>query len=153
MEKTLESPLDSKEIQSVHPKGIKSWIFTGRTEDETAILWSPDVKNWLILKEPDARKDWRREEKGTTEDEMAGWHCRFDGYEFEQAPGVGDGQGRLACCSPWHRRVGHNWTKLTFNTLKVTSKLNPVRIDSKSKDRINMFSDKFSASLLQVEIC
>ena len=85
LEKTLESPLDCKEIQSVHPKGNQSWIFTGRTdaETETLILWLPDVKNWLLGKDPDARKHWRWEEKGTTEDEMVGWHHWLDGHEFE----------------------------------------------------------------------
>ena len=85
LEKTLESPLDCKEIQPIHPKGNQSWIFIGRTdvEAETLILWSPDMKNWLIWKDPDARKDWRQEEKGTTEDEMVGWHHRLNGHEFE----------------------------------------------------------------------
>jgi len=101
LEKTLESPLDCKEIQPVNAKGNQSWIFIGRTDAEAPILWPLDVKNWLIWKAPDAGKDWRREEKGTIEDETAGWHHRLDGHEFEQAPGVGDGQGRLACCSPW----------------------------------------------------
>ena len=84
LEKTLESPLDYKEIQPVYPKGNQSWIFIGRTdaEAETPILWPPDVKNWLIWKDPDAGKDWRREEKGTTEDEMVGWYHRLDGHEF-----------------------------------------------------------------------
>ena len=84
LEKTLESPLDSKEIQPVHLKGNQSWIFIRRTdaEAETPILWAPDVKNWLIGKDPDAGKDWRQEEKGTTEDEMVGWHHRLDGHEF-----------------------------------------------------------------------
>ena len=106
LEKTLESPLDYMEIQPVHPKGNQSWIFIGRTdvEAETPILWPPDVKNWLIWKDPDAGKDWRQEEKGSTEDEMVGWHHRLDGHEFGQAPGVGDGQGSLACCSPWGHR-------------------------------------------------
>ena len=83
--RTLESPLDSKEIQPVHPKGNQSWIFIGGTdaEAETPILWSPDVKNWLIWKDPDAGKDWRQEEKGTTEDEMVGWHHWLNGHEFE----------------------------------------------------------------------
>ena len=92
LEKTPESSLDCKEIQPVHPKGDQSWVFIGRTdvEAETSILWPPDVKCWFIWKEPDARKDWRQE-KGTTEDEMVGWHHQLDGYEFEQAPGVGDG--------------------------------------------------------------
>ena len=103
LEKTLESPLDSKEIQAVHPKGNQSWIFIGRTnaEAETPILWPPDVKNWLIRKDPDAGKDWRHEEKGTTEDEMVGWHHWLDGHKFQQALGVDDGQGSLACCSSW----------------------------------------------------
>ena len=103
LEKTLESPLDSKEIQPVYPKGNQSWIFFGRTdaEVETPIFWSPDVKNWLIGKDPDAEKDWRREEKGSTEDDIVGWHHRLNGHEFEQAPGVGDGQGSLAYCSAW----------------------------------------------------
>ena len=111
LEKTLESPLDCKEIQPVSPKGSQSWIFIGRidAEAETPILWPPDVKNWLIGKDPDAGQDWRQEEKGTTEDEMVGWHHRLNEHEFEQALGVGDGQGSLASCSPWGRRVGHNW--------------------------------------------
>ena len=102
-EKTLESPLDCKEIQPVHPKGNWSWIFIRRTnvEAETPILWPPDAKNWLIGKDPDAGKDWKQEEKGTTEDEMVGWHHWLDWHEFEQAPGDGDGQGSLAACSPW----------------------------------------------------
>ena len=117
LEKTLESPLDCKEIQLVHPKGNRSWIFIGMTdaEDETPILWPPDAKNWLIRKEPDAGKDWRQEEKGTTEDEMVGWHHWLNGHEFEQALGVGDGQGSPTCCSPWgHKELDRtewlNWT-------------------------------------------
>ena len=88
LEKTLESPLDFKEIKPVHPKGNQSWIFIGRTdaEAETPILWPPDGKNWLIGKDPDAGKDWRWEEKGTTEDEMVGWHHRFNGHQFERTP-------------------------------------------------------------------
>ena len=106
LEKTLESPLNSKEIKPVHPKRNQPWIFIGRTdaEAETPILWLPDVKNWLIGKDPDAGKDWRQEEKGMTEDEMGGWHHWLNGREFEQAPGVGDGQGSLVCCSPWGRK-------------------------------------------------
>ena len=104
LEKTLESPLDFKEIQPVHPKRNQSWIFIERTdaeaEVESPILWPPDVKSQLIWKDPDAGKDWGQEEKGT-EDEMVGWHHRFNGHEFEQAMGVGDGQGSLWCCSPW----------------------------------------------------
>ena len=119
LEKTLESPLDSKEIQSVNPKGNQSWIFIGRTdaEAETPLLWPTDVKNWHIGKDPDAGKDWRWEEKGMTEDELVGWHHWFDGHEFEQVPGVGDGQGSLVCCSPWGQKELDmtewlNWTEM-----------------------------------------
>ena len=110
--------LACKEIQPVHPKGDQSWIVIGRTEAEAEIpvLWPPDVKNWLIGKDPDTGKDWRQEEKGMTEDEMVGWHHQLNGHEFEQALGVGDGQGSLACCSPWGRKELDmtkwlNWTK------------------------------------------
>ena len=116
LEKTLESPLDCKEIKLVHPKGNQPWIFIGRTDAEAPILWPPDVNNWLIGKDPDAGKDWRQEEKGTIEDEMVGWHHQLDGHEFEQAPGVGDRQGSLVCCSPWGRKESDmteqlNWTE------------------------------------------
>ena len=106
LEKTLESPLDCKEIQQVHPRGNQSWIFIGRTDAKakTPVLWPHDANNRLLGKDPDAEKDWRQEEKGTTEDEMDGWHYQLDGHEFEQAPGVGDGQGSLVCCSPWGRK-------------------------------------------------
>ena len=117
LEKTLESPWDCKDIQPVHPKGNQSWIFIGRTdvEAETLILWPPDGRNWLTGKDPDAGKDWRQEKKGMTEDETVGWHHRLNGHEFEQALGVGDGQGSLACCSPWGRKESDmterlNWT-------------------------------------------
>ena len=102
LEKTLERPLDCKEIQPVYPKGNQFWIFIGRTdaEAETPIVWPPYAKNWLIWKDPDAGKDWRREVKRTIEDEMGGWHHWLDGHEFESILGVGDGQGGLACCSP-----------------------------------------------------
>ena len=102
LEKTLESPLDSKEIKPVSPKGNQSWIFIGRTDAkaETPILWPPDAKNWLIGKDPDAGKYWRQEEKGMIEDEMVGWHHQLNGLKFEQALGVGDEQGSLAGCSP-----------------------------------------------------
>ena len=92
LEKTLESPLNSKELQPVNPKGNESWIFIGKTvaEAEAPILWPPDVKSQLIRKDPDAGKDWRQEKKGTTEDEMIGWHHGLSGHEFEQAPGDGE---------------------------------------------------------------
>ena len=102
LEKTLESPLNCKEIQPVHSKGDQSWVFIGRTEveAETPVLWPPHGKSWLIGKDPDAGKDWGQEEKGKTEDEMVGWHHQPNGHEFESTPAVGDGQGGLACCSP-----------------------------------------------------
>ena len=106
LEKTLESSLDCGEIQPVHPKGSQSWVFTGRTdaEAETPILWPPDVKSWLIGKDPDAGRDWKQEEKGMTEDEMAGWHHRLDGHGFGWTQQVGDGQGGLVCCDSWGRK-------------------------------------------------
>ena len=102
LEKTLESPLDGKEMQPVHPKENQSWIFIGRTDAETEalILWPPDVERQLIWKAPDAGKDGKQEDKGTTEDEMAGWHHRLHGHEFQQTLGGGEGQGSLACCRP-----------------------------------------------------
>ena len=114
LEMTLESPWDCKEIQPVNPKGNQYWIFTGRTDTEAPILWSPDVKNWLTGKDPDSGKDWRQKEKGTTEDEMAGWHHWLDGHELEQAPRVGDGQGSLVSYSPRSRKEldMSNWTEL-----------------------------------------
>ena len=106
LEKTLESPLDCKEIKQVHPKGNQSWIFIGRTDAKakTPVLSPPDAKNWLIWKDLYVGKSWRQEDKGTAEDEMVGWHHQVDGNEFEQAPGVGDRQGILACCSSWRCR-------------------------------------------------
>ena len=106
LEKTLESPLDCKEIQPVHPKGNQSWIFIGRTdaEAETPILWPHDGKNWHIWKDPESGKDWRREQKGMTEDELVGWHHWLNGHEFKWTLGVGDGLGGLACCNPWGHR-------------------------------------------------
>ena len=103
LEKTFESPLDCKEVQPVYLKENQSWIFIGRTdaEAETPILWPPYAKNQLIGKDPDTGKDWRQEEKGTTEDETVGWHHQLNGHEFKQALGVSDGQGSLACCHPW----------------------------------------------------
>ena len=120
LEKTLQSPLDCKEIQPVHPKGDQSWVFIGRTdvEAETPILWPPDMKSWLIWKDLDAGKDWRQE-KGTTEDKIVGWYHRLNGHGFGWTPGVGDGQGGLACCGSWGRKESDtteplNWTELNF---------------------------------------
>ena len=124
LEETLESPLDWQEIQPVHPKD-QSWVFIGGTdvEAETPVLWPPDAKRWLILKDPDAGKDWGQEEKGTTEDEMVGWHHRHDGYGFGWTPGVGDGQGGLACCDSWGREKLDmteplNWTEVLLYSSK-----------------------------------
>ena len=103
LEKTLESPLDWKEIKPVNPRGNQFWLFSRRTdaEAEILILWPLDAKNWLIGKDPNAGKDWRQEEKGMTEDKVVGWRHQLNGHEFEQAPGVSDGHGSLACCSSW----------------------------------------------------
>ena len=114
----FESPLDCKEIQPVYPKGDQSWVFTGRidVEAKTPILWPPDVKSWLIWKDHDTGKDWRQEEKGTTEDEMVRWHHWLNGHRFGWTPRVGDGQGGLACCDSWSRKESGmteqlNWTE------------------------------------------
>ena len=122
LEKTLESPLDSEEIKPVNPKGNQSWIFTERTDAESeAPILQP-----LIGKDSNCGKDWRQEEKGMTEDEMVGWYHRFNGHEFEQGPGIGDGQGSLACCSPWgHKELDMterlNWTEKTINSNRYFS--------------------------------
>ena len=114
----LESPLDCMEIQPVHSGGNQSWVFTGRTDAkaETPILWPPHAKSWLIGKDSDFGRDWGQEEKGTTEDEMAGWHHWLDGYEFEWTPGAGNGQGGLVCCDSCGRKESDmterlNWTE------------------------------------------
>ena len=114
LEKALESLWDCKEIQPVHSKGNQPWILIGRTDTEAPIFWPLDVKNWFTGKDPNAGKCWRQE-KGTTEDEMVGWHHWLNGHEFEEALGVGDGQGSLTCYSPWgHKELDKteqlNWT-------------------------------------------
>ena len=120
----------------VYPKRDQSWVFTGRTdaEAETPILWPPDAKSWLFGKDPDAVKDWGQEEKGTTEDEMVGWHHRLDGHGFGWTPGVGDGQGGLGCCGSWGRKESDttewpNWTEL--NTIWVSIYLDINQYNSK----------------------
>ena len=136
LEMTLESPLDCKKIQPVHPKGDQSWVFTGRTdvEAETPTLWPPDAKIWLIGKDPDAGKDWGQEEKGMIEDEMVGWHHRLNGHGFGQTPAVGDGQGGLACCGSWgHKELDttewlnwiRNWNckNIIYNSIKTWNML------------------------------
>jgi len=123
LEKTLEIPLDSKEIKLVNPKENQSWILIGRTDAEanTLLLWLPDVVNWLLGKEPDAGKDWKQEKMGMTKDEMIGWHPWLNGLEFECALGVGDGQGSLVCCWPWGGKESDmtellNWLRTTLNS-------------------------------------
>ena len=126
LEKTLDSPLDCKEVQPVHPKGDQSWVFIRRTDVEAAtpILWPPDAKSWLTGKDPDAGRDWGQEEKGTTEDEMVGWHHWLDGRESGWTPGVGDGLGGLACCGSWGRKESDTaewlkWTELNAMLVSV----------------------------------
>ena len=139
LEKTLESPLDCKEIKPVNPKGSQSWILIGRTdaEAETAILWPPDAKNRLIGEDPDAGKDWRWEEKGTTEGEVVGWHHWLHGHEFEQALRVGDGQGSLACCSPWSCKELNTTERLNWTELNQCYFLKRINIKSNnSKEKL-----------------
>ena len=123
LEKTLESPLDCREIQPVHSKGDQPCVFFGRNDAkaETPILWPPHVKSWLTGKYSDAGRDWGQEEKGTTEDEMAGWYHRLDGWEFEWTPGVGDGQGGLACCDSWGRKELDTTEQLNWTELEITA--------------------------------
>ena len=122
LEKTLESPLDIKEIKPVSPKGNQSWIFIGKTdvEAETPILWPSEVKSWLTGKEPDAGKDWGQEEKGTTEDETVGWHQWLNGHESEKTPGDSEGQGNLVYCSPWGHKSQTQLSYWTTTMLKYT---------------------------------
>ena len=131
-------------------KGNQSWIFIGSTdaEVETPKLWPPDLKNWLLRKDPDGGKDWRQDEKGTTEDEMAGWHHQLDGHEFEQALGVGVGQGNLACCSPWDHKESDttellNWTELSLCcTLEINTPvyINYISVTFKKKESLGSIS-------------
>jgi len=117
LEKTLESPLDCKEIQLVHPKGVQSWIFIGRTDTaaETPILWPPHAKSWVIGKDPGAGRDCGQEEKVTTEDEMAGWHHELNGHEPGWTLGVGDGQGGLVCCDSWGHKESYMTERLNWS--------------------------------------
>ena len=120
LEKTLESPMDCKEIQPVHSKD-QSWMFFGRNDAkaETPVFWPLHMKSWLIGKDSDAGRDWGQEEKGTTEDEMAGWHHRLNGREFEWIPGVGDGQGGLACCYSWGRKESDTTERLNWTDIRI----------------------------------
>ena len=119
LEKTLERPLDCKEIQPIHSEGDQPWVFFGRNDAkaETPVLWPPYAKSWLIGKDSDAGRDWGQEEKGTTEDEMAGWHHRLDGHESEWTPGVGDGQGGLECCDSWGHKESDTTERLNCTEL------------------------------------
>ena len=115
-------PCVHRKLAKSNPKGDQFWVFLGRTDAkaETPVLWPPHAKSWLIGKDSDAGRDWGQEEKGMTEDEMAGWHHRLDGHEFEWTPGVGDGQGGLACCNSWGCKVGHDWaTELNWTELNA----------------------------------
>ena len=123
LKKTLESPLDCKEIQPVHPNRDQSWVFIGRTdaEAETPKLWPPHEKSWLTGKDSDAGRAWGQEDKGTTENKMAEWYHQLNGRESEWTPGVGDGQEGLACCDSWGRRVGHDWATETNWTEQLST--------------------------------
>ena len=139
LEKTLESPLDCKEIQPVHSKGDQPWDFFGRNDAkaETPVLWPPHVTSWLIGKDSNAGRDWGQEEKGTTRGWMAGWHHWLDGCESEWTPGVGDGQGGLVCCNSWGCKESDmteclNWTELNWGCL-VNQSPNPYRALKKKK--------------------
>ena len=124
LEKTLGSPLDCRKIKPIKGKSVLDVHWTTDAEAETPKLWPPDVKNWLLGKDPDTGKDWGQEEMGTTEDGMVGWHHQLDGHEFEQASGVGDGQGSLGCCSPWgSQKVGHDWvTELNWQDSTIAKR-------------------------------
>ena len=146
LEKTLESPLDCKEIQPVHSEGDQPWVFFGRTDAkaETPVLWPPHAKSWLIGKDSDAGRDWGKEEKGTTENEMAGWHHWLDGRESEWTPGVGDGQGGLVCCDSWNRKQSDtteqlNWTDGWFM----------LRLDRKQQNSLKQLS--FNKNTLKIK--
>ena len=133
-----EDSLDCKEIKPVNPKGNQSWIFIGRTDAEakTPIVWPPDAKSWLIGKDPDAEQDWRQEEKGTTDNEMVGWHHRLDGHEFEQAPGVGEGQGSLVCCSPWSCKESDKTERLNWTEKEMIKDTRWGEHDNRNKRKI-----------------
>ena len=130
LEMTLESSLDCKEIQPVHPKGYQSWVFFGRAyaKAETPILWPPHVKSWLIGKDSDAGRDWGQEEKRITEDEMAGWHHWLDGRESEWTPGVGDAQEGLVCCNSWGHKELDMTERLTWTELITNFSLSNINI-------------------------
>ena len=119
LENTLASPLDSKKIKAVYPNRNQPWIFNGRTDAEAPILWPPDAKSQLIGNNPDDGKDWRREEKQATEDEMVGWHHQLNGHKSTQIPGDSEGQGSLVCCSPWGHKESDTTEWLNNNNIHV----------------------------------
>ena len=151
LEKTLGRPLDCKEVQPVHPKGNRSWVFIGRTDAkaETPILWPPhaELTHW---KRSWCGRDWGQEEKGKTEDEMAGWHHRLNGHEFEWIPGAGDGQGGLACCDSWRCKESdtaewteleewYKWTYLQNRNRLTESRLMVTRVKGQGRDRLGVW--------------
>ena len=147
LEKTLECPLDGKEIQPVHSKRDQSWVFFGRKDAkaETLVLWPPHVKSWLIGKDSDTGRDWRQEEKGTTEDEMAGWPHWLYRHEFKWTPGVDDRQGGLACCNSWGHKESDttewlNWTELKLALCCLYRKSKHIRLPC-SRDKQGRWKD------------
>ena len=161
LEKTLESPLDCKEIQPVHPEGDQPWDFFGRNDanTETPVLWPPHAKSWLMGKDSDAGRDWGQEEKGTTEDEMSGWHHWLDGCESEWTLGVGDGQGGLACCDSWGCKESDTtewriWSDLIYLfksslCFQCRASLSSILLDSRY--RANQEDDKETCSGVKKE--
>ena len=154
LEKTLESHLNCKEIQPVHPKGNQSWIFIGRTdaEAEAPILWLPDAKSQLIRKDPDAGKDWRQKEKGTTEDEMVGWHHHFNEQELGQTLGDGEGQWGLAYSSPWGCKELNTTWQLNRQTNWMQTYLQCVRKCMLSRCHVHLFVNPWTVAH-QVPLC
>ena len=152
LEKTLESPLDCKEIQPVHSKGDQPWLFFGRTDAkaETPVLLPPHAKNWRIGKDSDAGRDWGQEEKGMTEDEMAGWHHQLNGHEFDWTPGDGGGQGGLMCCDSWGRKELDTTERLNWTELNWCFFLNNIEVDVIFNNFESFFKDLLK--LYKVEI-
>ena len=151
--KTLESSLKSKEIHSVHHKGVQSWIFIERTdvEAETPILWPPHANSWLIGKDPDAGRDWGQEEKGTTKDKMAGWHHWLDGHEFEWTLCVGDGQGGLACCDSCGHKESDTTEYLNWTEQLIKTYITPLLTLARGKLSVPLLmfvSEAFSISFI-----
>ena len=140
LEKTLESPLDCKKIQPIHPKGNQPWIFIGRTdpEAEALILWPSGLKSWFTGKKPDAGKDWQQEEKGMTEDEMVGWHPQFNWHDSDHTLGVGDGQGSLACCSLRGCKEEYTTEQLNNKNKKITLALKCWCLKARCSKIVNM---------------